>query len=77
MSAAQDAKKTYVNNRRIAVYNDVLRKLAEDKDCAYLDVAADLTGEDGCLPQKWTFDGVHRNSPGRRVWLEYLRENPV
>lgn len=77
VSADQDAKKTYVNNARIRTYNTLLEELAAQKDCPYVDVAAAVTGEDGCLPADRTFDGVHLNPAGCRDWLEYLRCHPV
>ena len=46
VSAKQEAKKTYVNNARIAEYNGVIQALAEEKECYFLDVAACLTGGD-------------------------------
>ena len=77
VSAKQDAKGSHVNNERIGVYNGVIRALAEEKDCALVDVAEALTGEDGCLPQNLTFEGVHLNTAGCRIWLEYLRTHSV
>lgn len=77
VSAKQDAKGSYVNNRRIGVYNQVIRTLAEEKDCALVDVAEALTGEDGCLPGDLNFDGVHLNPAGCRIWLDYLRTHSV
>lgn len=77
VSAEQDAKGTYVNNRRIQEFNDVLRELAEEKNCPYLDVAEAVTGEDGCLLPELTSDGVHLNTKGCAVWREYLMNHPV
>ena len=42
-----------------------------------VDVAEALTGEDGCLPRNLTFEGIHLNTAGCRVWLEYLRTHGV
>lgn len=77
VSAGQDAKGSYVNNERIGVYNEVIRALAEEKDCALVDVAEALTGEDGCLPPELTFEGIHLNTAGCKVWLEYLRTHSI
>lgn len=77
VSAAQDEKHSYVNNDRIDLYNGLLRDLAQEKGCVYLDVASAVAGEDGRLPGEWTFDGVHLNVAGCQRWLEYLRMNPV
>ena len=76
VSAAQDKKRSYVNNERIRLFNGLLEELAEETDCVFLDPASAVTGEDGTLPAEWTTDGVHLNSAGCRKWLEYLRENP-
>lgn len=77
VTAKQDEKGTYVNNERILAYNEVILALAEEKDCAYVNVAEAVTGPDGCLPVKWTTDGVHLNVEGCRVWLHYLRTHSV
>ena len=77
VSARQEAKGTYVNNERIAAYNEVIQELAEEKDCPYLNVAEAVTDEDGCLRADWNFDGVHLNVAGCRAWLEYLRTHSV
>ena len=53
------------------------RELAEENGCAYVDVAEALTGEDGCLPEELSFDGVHLNRAGCRLWLDYLRTHSV
>ena len=77
VSAKQEAKKSYVNNTHIAAYNEVIRQLAEEKQCPYVDVAAAMTDEQGCLRSDWTSDGVHLNTKGCKAWLEYLRTHPV
>lgn len=77
VSAKQDARGSYVNNERIAVYNAVIRDLAEEKECALVDVAEALSGEDGCLPADLNFDGVHLNPAGCKLWLDYLRTHSV
>ena len=77
VSAKQEAKKTYVNNGRIQEYNAIIKTLAEEKRCWYLDVAEAVTGEDGCLRADLTFDGVHLNTAGCKVWLDYLRTHSV
>lgn len=77
VSARQDAKKTYVNNERIRAYNEVIRALAEEKGCYFLDVAACLTGAGGVLPVEQTTDGVHFNTAGCKAWLSYLRTHSL
>ena len=77
VSAKQEKKKTYVNNGRIAAYNEVIFQLAEEKDCDLVDAAEAVTDENGCLRAEWNSDGVHLNVKGCRAWLEYLRTHPV
>lgn len=77
VSAKQEKKKTYVNNGRIAAYNEVIFRLAEEKNCAFVDAAEAVTDENGCLRAGWNSDGVHLNVKGCRAWLEYLRTHPV
>lgn len=77
VSAKQEAKKSYVNNARIAEYNGVIKALAEEKQCYFLDVAACLTGEDGLLPKDLNFDGIHLNPAGCKIWLNYLRTHSL
>ena len=77
VSAKQEKKKTYVNNGRIAAYNEVIFQLAEEKDCAFVDAAEAVTDENGCLRAAWNSDGVHLNVKGCRARLEYLRTQPV
>ena len=57
--------------------DQVLRELAEEKNCPYLDVAEAVTGEDGCLLPELTSDGVHLNTKGCAVWRDYLMNHPV
>lgn len=77
VTAEQDAKGTYVNNRRILAYNQVWLELAEQYDCNYVNVAEAVTDEDGCLPKELSYDGVHLNKAGCRLWLDYLRTHSV
>ena len=77
VSEKQDQKGSYVNNRRIGQYNEVVRRVAEEKGCVYLDVAEAVTGEDGCLMADLTTDGVHLNTKGCKLWRTYLEEHPI
>ena len=77
VSAEQDAKGSYVNNQRILVYNQVWMELAEANGCDYVNAAEAVTGEDGCLPENMSFDGIHLNRAGCHAWLDYLRTHSV
>lgn len=77
VSAKQDAKRSYVKNERIVLFNGLLEELAAEEGCIFLDVASAVTDESGTLPTELTTDGVHLNTAGCKKWLEYLREHPV
>jgi len=77
VSAKQDAKKSYVNNKRIVVYNTILEELAQEKQCPYLNVAEAVADETGCLQSNLTSDGVHLNIAGSKEWVSYLKSHPV
>lgn len=77
VSAKQDAKRSYVKNERIVLFNGLLEELASEEGCVFLDVASAVTDENGTLPTELTTDGVHLNTAGCKKWLEYLREHPM
>lgn len=77
VSSQQEAKKSYVNNKRIAEFNEQLKLLAEEKNCPYLNVAEAVSDENGFLRAEWTVDGVHLNPLGIQQWLNYLRFHPL
>ena len=77
VSSRQDAKGSYVNNKRIRTYNDILLELAIEKECPYLNVAEAVMDEDNCLRSEWNSDGVHLNIKGCKAWLEYLRTHAI
>lgn len=77
VSATQEAKHSYVNNHRIGEFNTIIREVAEDQQCRFLNVAEAVTDENGNLPEEWSFDGVHLNRSGCAVWLDYLKTHSV
>ena len=77
VSAEQEAKGSYVNNGRILAFNAVIQDVAEEQGCRYLNVAEAVTDGQGFLPEDLTFDGVHLNRAGCRLWLDYLRTHSI
>lgn len=77
VTKSQETKGTYVNNKRIAAYNEVWQTLAQEMNVSYLNVAEAIVCEDGFLQEKLTYDGVHLNRAGCQVWLDYLRTHPI
>ena len=77
VTAEQEAKGSYVNNGRISLYNELLKELAKEKNCVYMNIAEAVTDTDGCLFAEFSADGVHLNRAGCQTWLHYLRTHAV
>lgn len=69
---AQKKQPSYVNNDRVADFNSVFPKLAEECQVALVDVKTALSDENGILPAEATVDGVHFTKAWYQKWLEYL-----
>ena len=67
----------YVNNDRVADYNAIYPKLAEEERVVFLDVASALSDENGILPADATVDGVHFTKDYYKTWLAFLMEHTV
>lgn len=73
--AATGGKK-YLTNEHLRRYNELIRRAAEEKQVAFLDVYAAFE-EDGILPAEASSDGVHLTGAYCRRWLEYLMTHTV
>lgn len=69
---AEKGQPDYVTNEQIAVYNDLLRQLAQEKKAAMVDPGSVIVDETGELPYEMSGDGVHFNKSGYTAWYEYL-----
>lgn len=66
----------HLNNDRVRLYNDLIRKAAAEKNIPLLDVYA-LFAVDGSLPAEASRDGVHLSGDYCRKQLEYLKTHTV
>ena len=67
----------YVTNEKIAVYNDIIADIAEEKQAVLVDVNAALVDETGILPADGTTDGVHFTKDYYVKWYDYLKIHTV
>lgn len=74
---AFNGNKYNLTNDHLRVYNDLMRKAAEEKQVAYLDVYTEFADENGALPEDFSRDGVHLKKEPCRQWLEYLKTHTV
>ena len=61
------------NNVRIRQYNVLIRQLAAEKKCHFLDVYSSIANEDGDLPAGGSFDGIHPYTKYYKAWRDYLK----
>ncbi len=65
------------NNEQILKFNDMLKKLSEEKEAVYLDVASVMMDEQGNLPEEAATDGIHPGIEYYKKWADYLKKNTV
>ncbi len=68
---------SYVNNEQIAVYNGLLRQLAQDKRVFLTDPAQVIVDETGQPPYDAVADGVHFQKEPYQQWLDYLKRHTI
>ena len=74
--ASQDGKRGKVlNNAGIKAYNEGLKKMAEENNWYFVDVASVMYTEDGYLKDEYCSDpgamGIHLSSAGAAAWADY------
>lgn len=73
----QTGGRTYLTNEHLRVYNDLMRKAAEEKQVVFLDLYSEFVNENGELPAQASKDGVHLRSDWCKQWLTYLQTHTV
>ena len=69
--------RTYLTNDHLRVYNDLMKKAAQEKQVVYLDLYSEFVDENGALPEDGSHDGVHLTKAYCQRWLEYLKTHTV
>jgi len=77
VSAAKSSSNSTFTKARVTEYNAALYELAKEKACFYIDLVEALGDEDGYLPARVSWDGVHFEASHYRVWADYLRTHYV
>ena len=74
---AQTTGRTYLTNEHLRVYNDLMRKAAQEEQVVFLDLYNEFVDENGELPAQASKDGVHLGKAWCQQWLAYLRTHTV
>lgn len=72
-----NGNKYNLTNEHLRTYNDLMRKVAEEKQVAYLDLYTEFADENGSLPEGVSRDGVHLVKDACKQWLDYLKTHTV
>ena len=67
----------YLTNEHLRVYNDLMRKAAQEEGVVFLDLYSEFVDANGELPAEASKDGVHLRGDWCRQWLAYLKTHTV
>ena len=73
----ETSKREYLENNHLRVYNDLMRKAAQEKNVVFLDLYSEFADENGRLPYDASKDGVHLTGTYCKKWLGYLQTHTV
>jgi hypothetical protein len=73
VSRVKDAGSTVFTKDRVLLFNEVIKKLAIEKNTKYVNIHERFADENGFLPAEKTWDGVHLNSVCYEDWVGYLK----
>lgn len=71
------ANHSYVKNGKIAKFNRLIRKMAEEKKVYYVAAGSAVADVGGCLPEDAAMDGIHLNKSYCEKWMKYLKTHTV
>lgn len=77
VSEEVSATHAYVKNDKIKEYNALIFQMAAEKEVFFLDTAAAVMDENGCLPADAATDGIHLKKKYCELWLQYLVTHTV
>lgn len=77
VSASRSASDNIFNNTNINNFNNMLVKLAENKNAYYLDVNPLFDDADGNLRADYTHDNTHVLGKHYKTWADWITENAI
>lgn len=75
-----DKTNTYgqnIDNDQIQVQNNVIRQIAAERKCIYVNVREDFVNEDTTPKEEVFRDGLHLKSESYAIWFNYLKSHTV
>lgn len=74
---AASGGRDYLKNDHLRIYNDLMRKAAQEKQVVFLDLYTAFADKNGALPSGASRDGVHLKKEYCQKWLSYLQTHTV
>jgi lysophospholipase L1-like esterase len=67
----------YIKNEKINEFNELIRKMANEKGIYFLEVSDAVRLDDGSLPEDAAYDGIHLKKEYCEKWLNYLKTHTI
>lgn len=67
----------YIKNEKINKFNELIRKMANEKGIYFLEVSDAVRLDDGSLPEDAAYDGIHLKKEYCEKWLNYLKTHTI
>lgn len=67
----------YIKNEKINEFNELIRKMANEKKIYFLEVSDAVRLDDGSLPEDAAYDGIHLKKEYCEKWLNYLKTHTI
>lgn len=77
VSAARDAQGDAISNTVINQRNELIKGLANNDYCFYLNLNEVLLDANGCLNSDYTSDGIHLGGGSLSIWEDYLYSHAI
>lgn len=75
--AKANSQPYYITNEQIDIYNEIIARIATDKQVVLLDLDTALTDENGILARENSTDGIHFSRDHYKAWYAYLKTHTV
>lgn len=68
---------SYIKNKKINEFNNLIIRMAEEKQIYYIDTVSPVVSSDGSLPEDAASDGIHLKKEYCKKWLECLKTHTI
>lgn len=75
VTASKSSDGDVYTNEKINAWNPMLRQMAEEEGCIFLDAGEVMRDETGALPEEAATDGVHLTAEYCQKWLAYILDH--